>query len=146
MVATPSTRTLRGLREFCEALNSYECEIRGCEAFVSNAPKRHENFHFYLVTRNVHDALKKSASFRTLHRLHELAKPSTLTTLHGVQFIQDFTTTLIMHQARLMLPLHFKTFGGVNHLTISRTQNSSAALISSSESSSIFLIRNTTLK
>jgi len=39
VVATLSTQTLRGLRELCEALNSNECEIRGCEAFVSNAPK-----------------------------------------------------------------------------------------------------------
>ena len=38
-VAKLSTQTLRGLRELCEAFNSNECEIRGCEAFVSNAPR-----------------------------------------------------------------------------------------------------------
>jgi len=37
--ATLSSQMLQGLRELCEALNSNECEIRGCEAFVSNAPR-----------------------------------------------------------------------------------------------------------
>ena len=37
VVAELSSQTLRGLRELCEALNSDESEVRGCEAFVSNA-------------------------------------------------------------------------------------------------------------
>jgi len=40
VVAKLSSQTQRGLRELCEALKSDECEIRGCEAFVSNAPRR----------------------------------------------------------------------------------------------------------
>jgi len=98
VVAKVSSQTLRGPRQLCEALNS-------------NA-----KCHVYLVTRSVRDALKKSSSFRTLRRLHELAKLSTLTTLHGVQFIHGFTATLIMHQARLMLPLHIQSFSGVNRV------------------------------
>ena len=39
-VAKLSSQMLQDLRELCEALNSNECEIRGCEAFVSNAPRR----------------------------------------------------------------------------------------------------------
>ena len=43
VVATLSTQTLRGLREFCEALNSDECKVCGCEAFVSDAPRPTQN-------------------------------------------------------------------------------------------------------
>ena len=39
-IAKLSAEMLRGLHELCEALNSNECEIRDCEAFVSNAPRR----------------------------------------------------------------------------------------------------------
>ena len=87
VVAELSSQTLRGLRELCEALNSDESEVRGCEAFVSNAPRSirglrrlcealnsNAKFHFYLVTRNVRDALKRSYSFRTLRRLHEFCE------------------------------------------------------------------------
>jgi len=56
VVAKLSSQTLRGLCELCEALNF------------------NEKLHFYLVTHNVRDTLKKSSSFRTLLRLHELAK------------------------------------------------------------------------
>jgi len=101
VVAKLSSQTLRGLRQLCEALNS-------------NA-----KFHFYLVIHNVYDALKKSSSFRTFRRLHELCEAfnSNYTSrFHGEQFIQDFTTTLVMHQARLILPLHLQSFGGLNRV------------------------------
>ena len=54
VVAELSSQTLRGLRQVCEALNF-------------NA-----KLHFYLVIHNVYGALKKSSSFRTLRKLHEL--------------------------------------------------------------------------
>jgi hypothetical protein len=98
VVAKLSSQTLRGLRELCKVLNF------------------NEKFHFYSMTRNVRDALKKNLSSRTLRRLRELAELSTLTTLHGVKFIHDFTATLAMNQARLILPLHFQSFGGVNRV------------------------------
>jgi len=63
VVAKLSSQTLRGLRKICEALNS-------------NA-----KFHFYLVTRNVRDALKRSYSFRTLRRLHEFCEAFNSTTV-----------------------------------------------------------------
>ena len=91
VVANLSSQTLRGLRQLCEALNL------------------NEKFHFYLVILNVYGALKKSSSFRTLRKLHELCEafnPNYTSRFHGEQFIQDFTTTLVMHQARLILPLH----------------------------------------
>ena len=101
VVAKHSSQTLRGLRQLCEALNS-------------NA-----KFHFYLVIHNVYDTLKKSSSFRTFRRLHEICEAfnSNYTSrFHGEQFIQDFTTTLVMHQARLILPLHLQSFGGLNRV------------------------------
>ena len=126
-----SSQTLWGLRQVCEALNF-------------NA-----KLHFYLVIHNVYDALKKISSFRTLRKLHELCEAfnSNYTSrFHGEQFTQDFTTTLVMHQARLILLLHLRSFGGVNRVCpFWRTQNSSAAGIfpaPSSESSSSFEIRH----
>ena len=101
VVAKLSSQTLRGLRQLCEALNS-------------NA-----KFHFYLVIHNVYDTLKKSSSFRTFRRLHEICEAfnSNYTSrFHGEQFIQDFTTTSVMHQARLILPLHLHSFGGLNRV------------------------------
>jgi hypothetical protein len=98
VVAKLSSQTLRGLRQVCEAL------------------KFNAKLNFYLVIHNVYDALKKISSFRTLRRLHELAKISTLITFHGVQFIQDCTTTLEMHHAPLMLPHHLQSFSGVNRV------------------------------
>jgi hypothetical protein len=133
VVAELSSQTLRGLRELCEApklpirispkfvvakLSSQT--LRGlrqvCEALNSNA-----KFHFYLVIHNVYDALKKSSSFRTLRKLHELCEAfnsNNTSRFHGEQFIHDFTTTLVMHQARLILPLHLQSIGGVNRLAI----------------------------
>ena len=75
------------------------------------------NFTSAKVAKLSPQTLRKSSSFRTsLRRPHELAKLSTLTTLHGVQFMHGFTTTLVMHRARLMLPLHLQSFGGVNRV------------------------------
>ena len=71
----------------------------------------------FVVAKLSSQTLRKSSSFRTLRRLHEqLAKLSTLIKLHGVQFIHGFTTTLVMHQARLMLPLRLQSFNGVNRV------------------------------
>jgi antirestriction protein len=39
-IAKLSYEMLRGLHELCEALKSDECEIRDCEEFVLNAPRR----------------------------------------------------------------------------------------------------------
>ena len=72
------------------------------------------NFTSVNVAKLSSQTLRKSSSFRTLRRLHQLAKLST--TLHGVQFIHGFTTTLVMHQARLMLPLRLQSFSGVNRV------------------------------
>ena len=74
------------------------------------------NFTSVKVAKLSSQTLRKSSSFRTLRRLHELAKLSTLITFHVVQFIQDCTTTLVMHQAPLMLPLHLHSFSGVNRV------------------------------
>ena len=70
----------------------------------------------FVVAKLLSQTLRKSSSFRTLRRLHELAKLSTLTTLHSVKFIHDFATTLVMHQACLMLPLYLQSFSGVNRV------------------------------
>ena len=70
----------------------------------------------FVVAKHSSQTLRKSSSFRTLRRLHELAKLSTLTTLHSVKFIHDCTTTLVMHQACLMLPLYLQSFSGVNRV------------------------------
>ena len=50
------------------------------------------NFTSVKVTKLSSQTLRKSSTFRTLRRLHEFAKLSTLTTLRGVQFIHGFTT------------------------------------------------------
>ena len=128
-----SSQTLWGLRQVCEALNF-------------NA-----KLHFYLVIHNVYDALKKISSFRTLRKLHELCEAfnSNYTSrFHGEQFTQDFTTTLVMHQARLILLLHLRSFGGVNRVCpfLENSEFFCCRHFSSSELRVIFLIRNTTLK
>ena len=70
----------------------------------------------FVGSKHSSQTLRKSSSFRTLRRLHEqLAKLSTLTTLH-VQFIHGFTATLVMHQARLVLPLRLQSFSGVTRV------------------------------
>ena len=85
--------------------------------YVINAKLSALNFTSVKLAKLSSQTLRKSSSFRTLCRLHEqLAKLSTLTTLHGVQFIHGFTTTVVMHQARLMLPLHLQSFGGVTRV------------------------------
>ena len=130
VVAKLSSQTLRGLRQVCEALNS-------------NA-----KLHFYLLNHNVYDALKKSSSFRTLRKLRELCEAfnSKYTSrFHGEQFTHDFTTTLVMHQARLILPLHLRSFGGVNRVW-PFLENSEFFCCTHFQLRVIFLIRNTTLK
>ena len=74
------------------------------------------NFTSVRVAKLLSQTLRKSSSFRTLRRQHELAKLSTLIAFHGEQFIQDCTTTLVMHQAPLILPLHLHSFSGVNRV------------------------------
>jgi len=74
------------------------------------------NFTSVNVAKLSSQTLRKSSSFRSLRRLHELAKLSTLTTLHSAKFIHDFATTLVMHQACLMLPLSLQSFNGVNRV------------------------------
>ena len=98
----------------------------------------------FVVAKLLSQTLRKSSSFRTLRRLHELAKLSTLTTLHSVKFIHDFATTLVMHQVSVsdVASLSPEFQWSRSCLTIWRTQNSSAARISSSESSSLFEIRH----
>ena len=125
VVAELSSQTLWGLRQVCKALNF-------------NAKS-----HFYLVIHNVYDALKKSSSFRTLRRLHELCEA----------FNSNYTSRCAVHTR-----LHYDFSNAPSAsdvaspspefrwshscLTIWRTQNSSAARISSSESSSPFEIRH----
>ena len=82
--------------------------------YVINARLSALNFTSVKVAKLSSQTLRKSSSFRTLRRLHQLAKLST--TLHGVQFIHGFTTTLVMHQARLMLPLRLQSFSGVTRI------------------------------
>ena len=100
------------------------------------------------VTKLSSQTLRKSSSFRTLRRLHELAKLSTLTALHN-----NYTSRCAVHTM-----LHYELSNapsasdvsspspgfqwGQSCLTIWRTQNSSAARISSSESSFSFEIRH----
>ena len=86
------------------------------------------------MTCNIRDALKKSLSFRTLRRLHELAKLSNPTTL--------FTTCLSnAPSASDVASLSLEVRWSHSCLTIRRTQNSSAACtrarISSFENTSI---------
>ena len=120
VVAKPSSQTLRGVREVCEALNSYKkfhsVQFEMLRVYVINANFSALNFTSVKVAKLSSQTLRKSSSFRTLRRLHELAKLSTLTTLHGVQFIHGFTATLVMHQARLMLPLRLQSFSGVTRV------------------------------
>ena len=104
MVAKLSSQTLRGLRQVCEALNF-------------NAL----NFTSVKVAKLSSQTIRKSSSFRTLRKLHELCEAfnsNNTSRFHGEQFIHDFTTTLVMHQARLILPLHLQSIGGVNRLAI----------------------------
>ena len=101
------------------------------------------NFTSVNVAKLSSQTLRKSSSFRTLVG-YELAKLSTLTTLHSVKFIHDFATTLVMHQVSVsdVASLSPEFQWSRSCLTIWRTQNSSAARISSSESSSLFEIRH----
>ena len=120
VVAKPSSQTLRGVRELCEALNSNKkfhiVQFETLRVYVINANFSALNFTSVNVAKLSSQTLRKSSSFRSLRRLRELAKLSTLSTLHGVQFIQDFSMTLVMHQARLILPLHLHSFSGVNRV------------------------------
>ena len=120
VVAKPSSQTLRGVRELCEAPNSNKkfrsVQFETLRVYVINANFSALNFTSVNVAKLSSQTLRKSSSFRSLRRLRELAKLSTLSTLHGVQFIQDFSMTLVMHQARLILPLHLHSFSGVNRV------------------------------
>ena len=99
VVAKLSSQTLRGLCELCEALNF------------------NEKLHFYLVTHNVRDTLKKSSSFRTLLRLHELAKHELHYDLSNAPSASDVASPSPQFQWCRSC------------LTMWRTQNSSAARI-----------------
>ena len=87
------------------------------------------------MTRRVRDALKKSSSFRTLRRLHELAKLSTLTTFtvcspYRTSLRPQECTKRVWYCLSISRVLVESIVSG--HLEW-RTQNSSTARISSSE-------------
>jgi hypothetical protein len=78
VVAKHSSQTLRGVRQLCEALNSnkkfHNEQFGTLRVYVINAKFSALNFTSMKVANLSSQTLRKSSSFRTLRRLHDIHK------------------------------------------------------------------------